>query len=390
MDSAMPMLIINMGGEMVYILEQRLHAQTVSADKSKRVLQDVIRTMYNPKFITELFRSQEVYTVHSTRQIFDRLAHSSIMRLNESSMDKLFDLMTMGFKYQLVACSYPQQLLQVTMNHLHELRSKVEDAKPVCDLVDQVIASTKERYMRMTTAEFAYLKQALCRFFAEKRIKVSLFLQDGIQKNDGTITLSCKGPLPPGVEEPGKITYFDRSGSARGVDSFNFPAKHEVDLSGKEVSRLGLNLYARDKAASQPAAAAVPASSAASGAAATPASPAKPAIDSNTAQQQILKGGNTEAAMKGLNVLADLIGGAAEATANDNFKLNLFPDTGMDASGGGGSVGPSGPPTIVIDIGSSALQASNKNLVGIMDEMRIAGSQAPAGGDDLLDLMDKA
>jgi hypothetical protein len=32
----MPMLIVNMGGEMVYILEQRLHAQSVPADKSKR------------------------------------------------------------------------------------------------------------------------------------------------------------------------------------------------------------------------------------------------------------------------------------------------------------------------------------------------------------------
>jgi hypothetical protein len=53
------------------------------------VLQDVVRTMYNPKFILELFRSQELYSVQATRQIFDRLAHSSIMRLNESSMDKV-------------------------------------------------------------------------------------------------------------------------------------------------------------------------------------------------------------------------------------------------------------------------------------------------------------
>lgn len=32
----MPMLIINMGGEMVYILEQRLTAQAVATDKAKR------------------------------------------------------------------------------------------------------------------------------------------------------------------------------------------------------------------------------------------------------------------------------------------------------------------------------------------------------------------
>ena len=47
------------------------------------VLQDVIKTMYNQAFISELFRPQDVYSMHSTRQIFDRLAHSSIMRLNE-------------------------------------------------------------------------------------------------------------------------------------------------------------------------------------------------------------------------------------------------------------------------------------------------------------------
>lgn len=37
-------------------------------------------------------------------------------------------------------------------------------------------------------------KQALCRFFEDKHVKVSLFLQDGIQKSDGT---------PPLVEEHG-------------------------------------------------------------------------------------------------------------------------------------------------------------------------------------------
>ena len=34
-------------------------------------------------------------------QIFVKLAHSSIMCLNESSMDKLYDLITMGFKFQV-------------------------------------------------------------------------------------------------------------------------------------------------------------------------------------------------------------------------------------------------------------------------------------------------
>jgi hypothetical protein len=85
----MPIIVINMGGEMVYILQQRLQAQKVQDDKATKVMQDVIRAMYSPLFITELFKPQEMYTATSTKQIFEKLAHSSIMRLNKQSMDKV-------------------------------------------------------------------------------------------------------------------------------------------------------------------------------------------------------------------------------------------------------------------------------------------------------------
>lgn len=42
---------------------------------------------------------------------------------------QLFDLMTMGFKYQMLSCRHPQELLLVTLNHLHELRAKVRWAQ---------------------------------------------------------------------------------------------------------------------------------------------------------------------------------------------------------------------------------------------------------------------
>ena len=53
----MPLIVLNMGGEMVYILEQRLQAQEVGPVKSKKVLQDVLRTMYGAKvsdFVTSI------------------------------------------------------------------------------------------------------------------------------------------------------------------------------------------------------------------------------------------------------------------------------------------------------------------------------------------------
>ena len=83
----MPLLIANLGGEMIYILEQRLQAQNIALDKSKRgssivlvslfqyyyfnlficpalpaasVLQDVMNAMFSAKFVEELFKPQEV------------------------------------------------------------------------------------------------------------------------------------------------------------------------------------------------------------------------------------------------------------------------------------------------------------------------------------------
>ena len=61
---------------------------------------------------------KKIYTTISVRKIFDRLAHSSIMRLNKQSMDKLYDLMCMGFKYQLLSISSSNFIIQITLNHL--------------------------------------------------------------------------------------------------------------------------------------------------------------------------------------------------------------------------------------------------------------------------------
>ena len=113
-----PFIILNLGAEMVYILDQRLRSQDISHDRSQKVLQDIIKSMLNDKFMTELFRPQTMYTVVSTRQIFEKLAHSSIMKLNATSMQKLFDLMLMGLKYQTQLTCQPEEIFHNTMTHL--------------------------------------------------------------------------------------------------------------------------------------------------------------------------------------------------------------------------------------------------------------------------------
>ena len=102
--AVLPFVIINLGGEMIYILDQRLRAQEIGNERSQKVLQDVVKTMLSKKFVEELFRFQEMT---SARQIFEKLAHSFIMKLDATSMNKLFDLMLMGMKYQIFSTTTP-------------------------------------------------------------------------------------------------------------------------------------------------------------------------------------------------------------------------------------------------------------------------------------------
>lgn len=79
--------------------------------------------MLNQRFLEELFKPQQVYNKDALRSVFNDLAHSSIMRLNEESMGKLYDLMRMVFKYQVFAATEPKDLILITLNHLDQMRN---------------------------------------------------------------------------------------------------------------------------------------------------------------------------------------------------------------------------------------------------------------------------
>lgn len=52
-------------------------------------MQDVIGTIFRPRIIDELFKPQHLLSEASMRSLFRKLAHASIMSLNQESMDKV-------------------------------------------------------------------------------------------------------------------------------------------------------------------------------------------------------------------------------------------------------------------------------------------------------------
>ena len=70
------------------------------------VLHDIIGTMFNKRFMDELFKQQELFAKKSIRTVFDRLAHASIMRLNSASMDKVIIIFIIKIFTNICRCNF--------------------------------------------------------------------------------------------------------------------------------------------------------------------------------------------------------------------------------------------------------------------------------------------
>lgn len=254
----MPIIIFNMGTEMIYILQQRIKAQEIPADKARKVIADVLKAMFAPTFIDELFRPQELYRFRDTRTVFERLAHASIMRLNKTSMDKLMDLMTMGFKYQISSVSSPTHILQITLNHIEALQNACDDPH-VNQAIQITIIRIIDTYSRLPLGELFALKYACVRFVQNRLVKVSVFMEENIQSADGVILLDTSGPLPPGTDPLGTIKYFTynptdkrRNETVVKIPSlplrgtFSKPEGNPLDPKTREC-KLGTNLYLKER-----------------------------------------------------------------------------------------------------------------------------------------------
>ncbi|XP_024251251.1 protein OSCP1-like [Oncorhynchus tshawytscha] len=382
----LPLVFINLGGEMLYILDQRLQTQNTADDNTqkgvwsdddrKRVMNDIIATMFSKAFMEELLKPQDLYSNRALRTVLTRLAHASIMRLNPASMDRLYELMVMAFKYQLLLCPRPRDLLIISYNHIDAIREFVRDTPSVLNQVDETHRKIIEVYTPLSDGEFQLLRQTLLIFLQDMHVRVSLFLKDKVQNPNGRFALSTTGPVPHGTEVPGLIRMF--SGNGKEWKRWEFPTGGSYTSSirvgsferfGDRVSRIGTNMYS----VTQPE-------------------------ETHTSKNYSQKA-NSEPnplAKEELNLLARLLGGMKVQNRNTEtgFRVNLFAtDQEEEEAGASGANGDQS--FQVINIQATQDVQVNTELARIAGEFTGEPEQteSPEGpsnkGDDLLAMMDE-
>ncbi|XP_052088947.1 protein OSCP1-like [Mytilus californianus] len=367
----LPLLFINLGGEMIYILDQRLRAQNIADEKAKKVLHDIIATMFHKRFMDELFKPQPLYSKKAMRTVFDRLAHASIMRLNAASMDKLYDLMTMAFKYQVSMCLKPRDIILVTLNHLDAMRNFVGDAAEIRQQLDHVYRLLMESFASLSMGEYQLIRQTLLNFFQDMHIRVSIFLKDKVQNSNGRFVLPTAGSLPHGTETPGLIRYYNENGNEIKTLQFTPGGSYQgsqgegsFDMKGSRVTKLGTNMYSVSRTVETTGSTRTTTSS---------------DIESSTPDPL---------AKAQLDLLSQLIG-SKTASNKSEIRLNLFKTDKEEEQAEAALMKPIElAESKVVKIDASKKQ-KNDELSRIMGELAV-NEGSSNDNDDLLDLMDKA
>ncbi|XP_050923234.1 protein OSCP1a isoform X2 [Lates calcarifer] len=370
----LPLVFINLGGEMLYILDQRLQAQNTSEDNSEKVMNDIVGTMFNKAFMDELLKPQQLYSHRTLKTVLTRIAHASIMRLNPASMDRLYELMVMAFKYQVFLCPRPKDLLLISYNHIDTIREFVKDTPVVVNQVDETHRKIIEVYSSLSEGEFQLLRQTLLIFFQDMHVRVSLFLKIQVQNPNGRFALSTSGPVPHGTEVPGLIRTFDSKG--REVRRSEFPTGGSYsspiregcfELHGDRIIRLGLNMYTVNHPE-----------------------------ETHTSKAPSVKTDDTPnlLAKEELNLLARLMGSMKaenKPKAETGFRINLF-TTDEEEEEAGASCGAEESLFGVINIQAMQDEQAATELARIAGQFAEQQEQPenPSGnkGDDLLAMMD--
>lgn len=248
------LLYHNLGGEMIYILHQRLIAQKISPSKSTQVLSDIVNSFVQSRKLEMSsfygFTSYDHLNLGKMKCVFESILSSSpTMKLTQSSFDKLYDLMVGVFKYQLVSCPFPSSLYHVTLNHLNSIGQMSQNfdskiTKKVHSLHDSFVSS----FSQLTRFEWSVLRSILLtNVFATVRTRISVLLKEGVQDMEtGSYVIK---PFCP--EKNDSLCSNNSTGSCCKMIYYNERGVVIEEVGSypdsiSEITNLGLDIYANE------------------------------------------------------------------------------------------------------------------------------------------------
>lgn len=136
------------------------------------------------------YSCQHTLTVQQCRILLTDIACCSLMRLDMTSMDKLWDLMVMLFKWQLTMIrDTPSRLLELTFRHMDGV------AKLMPEMKKTLLVDSTRRCLVDFWEDCSYEQEILndlLEWMVPFNIKISILIRSGLQLNDGTFEMATE------------------------------------------------------------------------------------------------------------------------------------------------------------------------------------------------------
>ncbi|KAK0089574.1 hypothetical protein PV326_004439 [Microctonus aethiopoides] len=202
-----------------------------------KVLDDITIGLLDPKLLTIVTQESHFISLSWLRSTMENIALSSIMKLDNDSMNKLFDLMTMMVKYQLTAATGPREIILITLNHIDSFREIISttNAHQCVTLIHEMIINF---YSKFTYNEIWQSRNDCLNELSSINVRVSILLKLGIQNEDTTFNLTMNNYNEKFIErqsELGDLKLLDHTCRGYNVGS--------LQLFGDRVTLLGRNIY---------------------------------------------------------------------------------------------------------------------------------------------------
>lgn len=241
-------------------------------------------------------------------------------------------------------------------------------------LLNDCSAQCLTLYGSFTSGDWLLCHQQLCNFFKGRKIRVSIFLQTGLQTADGTLLTNGAGPLPEGTDLPGTLRQFSLNGRLESTSMITHPLAAECVVDGDHgaaiARELGSSMYRRTDGAYQHTRS--PSSNA----------DAKPTTVATLSRRSTAK--------DELDLLSDLLGDESSTASQETLTLEFLDGSSRDLKNA--VVERSEAKMVLLD-GTAARKSARDMMndldLGAKDESKKSGDRK-ADASDLLDLLDES
>jgi len=184
-EHTLPILIINLIGELSYILQNRFKAYGIPFEKTYSFMEELYTEIFDPNNIIRYKFPQSLPKhLKPIRDSFNLLLKTLSFKILGGGYDKLFNMMIMSLKYHLINCKESKDVLKITLIHLESMIKYVQN--PYTGIkIKQLKQRIIMEYSNLPNMYYVIIRQDLLKLLSGKKKKVRILMNLNRQDKNG-------------------------------------------------------------------------------------------------------------------------------------------------------------------------------------------------------------